>query len=294
MKHVGLQQIPALVPDSCRLGDSFIFLDTDGIRRLAGYNIIGCRLLLMLHGGALTMKINGNPAVVRENDFVDILEGTRVCFGVPDPHVRIVCMVTTRKFIMDSLQGVVPDIQNYILRILTEPVMHLQEAEAEILSRQAALVAGAVSDKGHRYREELVKVYFKAFSLNLSNIVLNKYDIRPSRPQDGMKKKDSLISGFMELVWKNFLENREVSFYARELCVTPKHLSRVIKENTGKSPHQIIAGEVLALAVQLLQNDDMLVQQVSDILHFSDQAAFSKFFKKYMGTSPAEYRKNSR
>lgn len=172
--------------------------------------------------------------------------------------------------------------------------MHLQEAEAEILSRQAALVAGAVSDKGHRYREELVKVYFKAFSLNLSNIVLNKYDIRPSRPQDGMKKKDSLISGFMELVWKNFLENREVSFYARELCVTPKHLSRVIKENTGKSPHQIIAGEVLALAVQLLQNDDMLVQQVSDILHFSDQAAFSKFFKKYMGTSPAEYRKNSR
>ena len=57
------------------------------------------------------------------------------------------------------------------------------------------------------------------------------------------------------------------------------------------SPHDIIAGEVLSLAVQLLQNDNMLIQQVADVLHFSDQAAFSKFFKKYIGMSPVEYRK---
>ena len=45
------------------------------------------------------------------------------------------------------------------------------------------------------------------------------------------------------------------------------------------------------MAAQLLQNNSFLVQQVADILHFSDQAAFSKFFKKYVGMSPAEYRK---
>ena len=80
-------------------------------------------------------------------------------------------------------------------------------------------------------------------------------------------------------------------FRSRELCVTPKHLSRVVKECSGMSPHDIIAGEVLSLAVQLLQNDNMLIQQVADVLHFSDQAEFSKFFKKYIGMSPVEYRK---
>ncbi len=291
MKHIGIQQIASLVPDSCRLDESFVFLGNDGIARLAGYNVVGCRLLLMVSDGSLDMKINGKHAVVRENDFVDILEGTRVCFAMPDPEIRVICMVTTRKFIMDSLQGVIPDIQNYILKILTEPVMHLRQNEADVLLAQAGLVESAVLDVRHRYREELVKVYFKAFSLNLSNIVLDKYDKRSSRALHGIKKRDNLISGFMELVWESFLENREVSFYARELCVTPKHLSRVIKEATGKSPHEIIAGEVLALSVQLLQNDDMLVQQVADILHFSDQAAFSKFFKKYTGLSPADFRK---
>ena len=98
MKHIGIQQIASLVPDSCRLDESFVFLGNDGIARLAGYNIVGCRLLLMVSDGTLDMKINGKHAVVRENDFVDILEGTRVCFAMPDPEIRVICMVTTRKF----------------------------------------------------------------------------------------------------------------------------------------------------------------------------------------------------
>ena len=54
---------------------------------------------------------------------------------------------------------------------------------------------------------------------------------------------------------------------------------------------EVIDSEVLGLAVQLLKKEDILIQQIADILHFPDQAAFSKFFKKYVRVSPSDYRK---
>ena len=101
------------------------------------------------------------------------------------------------------------------------------------------------------------------------------------------------LAGNEDVPPENFREKREVSFYARELCVSTKHLARVVKSCTGKTPHAVIDAEVLGLAIQLLKNEDMLVQQVADHLHFSDQAAFSKFFRKYMRMSPTEYRRNA-
>ena len=111
-------------------------------------------------------------------------------------------------------------------------------------------------------------------------------------PEQSLAKRDLLMSDFMNLVWEHFKEKREVSFYAKELCVSAKHLSRVVKSATGYTPHEIISREVMGLAMQLLRNEGIMVQQISDILHFADQAAFSKFFKKYMNMSPSEYRRN--
>ena len=255
MKHIGLQQITDSVDESHRIDGELVLMDTDDIARLSGYDIIGCRLIVLVADGEIDAAINGHAVSLEKNDFVDILEGTRLRFGHVSPGTEAVCIATTRKQIMDALLGTVTRIQNYILKILTEPVLHLEHREAVILMRQARLMASAFSD--------------------MSNL----------------KKRDMLIAGFMELLWKHLPADKEVAFYAKELCVTPKHLSRAIKAGTGKSPHEIIAGELLALAMQLLRNDNILVQQVSDYLHFSDQAAFSKFFKKYTGTSPAEYRK---
>ena len=291
MKHIGLQQITDSVDESHRIDGELVLMDTDDIARLSGYDIIGCRLIVLVADGEIDAAINGHAVSLEKNDFVDILEGTRLRFGHVSPGTEAVCIATTRKQIMDALLGTVTRIQNYILKILTEPVLHLEHREAVILMRQARLMASAFSDMSHRYRSELARVYFKAFILELSNMLTGKYENDMESYTANLKKRDMLIAGFMELLWKHLPADKEVAFYAKELCVTPKHLSRAIKAGTGKSPHEIIAGELLALAMQLLRNDNILVQQVSDYLHFSDQAAFSKFFKKYTGTSPAEYRK---
>lgn len=83
-----------------------------------------------------------------------------------------------------------------------------------------------------------------------------------------------------------------MGFYAEKLHITPKYLSTVIKQNTGKSVNDWIDDYVILEAKALLKSSRMTIQQISDELNFVDQSAFGKYFKRIEGMSPKDY-KNS-
>lgn len=291
MQYINTQQLSLFVPENKRVGDSFFFFVTGDVKRLMDYQFVGSRIMILVKKGTLSLVINGNSRVMREKSYADILDGTMIRFTEMSEDAEIFCAFTTKSFLLDAFQGVMPEPRDYTFKMLVDPVVNLEKScRFEGMCCQMELLYSIISDTGHRYRTDLVKLYVKAFVLELSN-ALSETD-KETLTFHKISKKELLMASFIDLVWKHLTETREVSFYARELCVTPKHLSRVVKETSGKTPHDIIAAETLSLAVQLLQNNSLLIQQIADILHFSDQAAFSKFFKKYVGMSPADYRKS--
>lgn len=100
-----------------------------------------------------------------------------------------------------------------------------------------------------------------------------------------------LFARFRNLLIKEFLRQRSVSFYANKLNVTSKHLSKVIKKETGKTAGDWIDEAIGLEAKILLQNKTLTISQVSEHLNFLDQSVFGKFFKAKMGISPLEYRR---
>jgi len=62
---------------------------------------------------------------------------------------------------------------------------------------------------------------------------------------------------------------------------------------TGKTASEWIEEAVVLEAKALLQNQDLTVAQISDLLHFADQSAFSRFFRKSLGLSPTAYKQAS-
>lgn len=81
-------------------------------------------------------------------------------------------------------------------------------------------------------------------------------------------------------------------FYASLLHVTPKHLSEVVKAQTGRTAGEWIDQSVILEAKVLLQQKELSISQVADALHFSDQSVFGKFFKVNTGVSPLAYRQS--
>lgn len=95
---------------------------------------------------------------------------------------------------------------------------------------------------------------------------------------------------FLALVQDNYKSERFLEFYANKLEITAKHLSRTIKNQTGFTAVEWIERFVILEAKVLLKSTNMNIQQISDELNFPSQSFFGKYFKKYTGMSPKEYR----
>ncbi|MCC9138464.1 helix-turn-helix domain-containing protein [Pontibacter silvestris] len=122
-----------------------------------------------------------------------------------------------------------------------------------------------------------IDAYYRQYSLGTQTL-LNAYP---------------LFAKFRQLLARNYMKERKLDFYARQLHVTRKYLSAAIKKQTGKSAGEWIDETITLEAKVLLQNRMLTVSQVSEMLNFSDQSVFGKFFKANTGMSPVEYRKKT-
>lgn len=90
---------------------------------------------------------------------------------------------------------------------------------------------------------------------------------------------------------QHFREHRDVGFYAAQACLSAKHFSAVVKQETGHTAAYWIHHQVVAEAKMLLHiRHDLTVQAVADLLGFEDQATFSRYFKREAGSSPTDFR----
>ena len=99
----------------------------------------------------------------------------------------------------------------------------------------------------------------------------------------------SLTARFLELLNSDSVADRSVSAYADRLCVTPNHLSAVVRQQSGQTVMQFVNTRLVLRAKVLLVDTTLSVYEVADRLGFADTAAFSRFFKRETGTTPTEY-----
>lgn len=104
-------------------------------------------------------------------------------------------------------------------------------------------------------------------------------------------RRNNYLSEFMRLVHQHHRSERSTAFYASRLFISPKYLSHIIKETTGRSAAEWIDQCVILEAKNLLRYSGKNVQQVAYELNFPNQSAFGKYFKHLTGMSPTEFQR---
>ena len=96
---------------------------------------------------------------------------------------------------------------------------------------------------------------------------------------------------FHNLLAQHFRTHRDVEFYASKVCLSPKHFSTVVKQETSHTAAWWIHTQVVSEAKKLLSmRHDLTIQSVAVLLGFDDQATFCRYFKRETGMSPTEFR----
>ncbi len=102
-------------------------------------------------------------------------------------------------------------------------------------------------------------------------------------------RKLTYVQTFLRLVRNNHRKERSIGFYADKMFISPKYLSLIIKDATGRSAAEWIDLYVLQEAKNLLKYSGKNVQQVAYELNFSNQSSFGKYFKHLTGLSPTQF-----
>ncbi len=110
--------------------------------------------------------------------------------------------------------------------------------------------------------------------------------LEPPRPRS---RRALYTHEFVRLVRKYFRMEHSVRFYANKLCISPKYLSLVVKECSGRTAAEIIDEYLLLEAKNMLRFSGKNIQQIAYELNFSNQSSFGKYFKHLTGMSPSEF-----
>lgn len=105
--------------------------------------------------------------------------------------------------------------------------------------------------------------------------------------------ESTLQRRFESLVENHYAEHWSVARYARNLNVTPTHLSRVLRAATGQPASAAVTERIIREARRHLAYSNLSISQVAFALGYDDPAHFSKLFRRATGHSPRAFRKKS-
>ena len=104
-------------------------------------------------------------------------------------------------------------------------------------------------------------------------------------------RKQLLFHKFMHLIHEHAAQMHQVSFYAEQLCISPRYLNEItLSYSNGKTPKALIDEQLTAELKVLLNNPTLSIAEIASLCHFPDSSYLSRFFKKNTGLSPKEFR----
>ena len=83
---------------------------------------------------------------------------------------------------------------------------------------------------------------------------------------------------------------RDVSYYAERLNVSPKYLSATVKRITGHSVTSYIDRHTVPILKDYLNDERLSLTQIAELMNFASLSYFSRYCTKHLGQSPSEYR----
>lgn len=266
------------------------FIGRVGVLEAKGLKVEGS-MFMLLSRGTLSLNYNFKDYKMEAPAAMSFPPGTIVHFSSDD-------MGDMEAYILDYEQKFLQDVNISFSAISGEalighdnPVLELSEAEMSHMLRYFSLMRLTMQDN---FNTQLSKHILSSLTSALFyQMMLLFYKRIENVDADTMgPRRGSYVHDFIKLVHLYYTKERSVSFYASKLFISPKYLSLLVKEATGRSAAKWIDHFVIMEAKNLLRYSGKNIQQVAYDLNFSNQSSFGKYFKHITGMSPTDFQKS--
>ena len=239
-------------------------------------------------GGEATVRLNHREYRLRRDTLFWFGPQSIVQAGT-DAQFRAHHIIVSTQLLQRSIDLEAKKMLPLFLQFGAHPVLDITPGESASLRDFLRLIEQESREPAGRFTDELIGRLISALVCKTGNL-LDRYLALHEERSHRSDRAEEYFQRFIRLLGEHFRRERSVGFYARELCITPKYLTTLIRRVSGKSVSEWIDIYVVLEAKALLRFSNRSVQEVAYALNFPNQSFFGSYFKRIAGMSPSEFR----
>lgn len=258
---------------------------SDNLSKICSEEMVGYLAHALCIGGCAQFDFNGNKFKFSGHDLMIIRKGELVTNMTVSADFKVIVIYIEKGFI----EHCTPQL-NYGMKgqlaLFLNPIMNLNEKQYNLCLQDFMCVK-------YRYETLGCTFYEEGLRCAIQLMIVDFFDFHSClHGEDSITPQlASIMTRFLELLESGiYRTHREVSYYASELCVTPKYLSEVCKKVSGHSANFWINRYTSLDISRQLRNRNYTFVQIADMFNFSSAAYFSRYVQNNLGMSPSDYR----
>lgn len=284
VKHVDVGFLQSVGKDSFE--NELCIFDTLDSRQLSNCPFkLEMPLFALCTQGSATVHINVEHYEIKPNCLIALVPYSTLHGITSSDDVHAIFLGVS----LDYGKEILPDI-HALLPVMfgtrENPVVELSADDSQSLQQFHAFLWQIIRTEKGSYKREMVQNVLRAMLYKLMDIYGSSI-----RSLSKRSRNEDIFFEFMHLVENDYRISRTVQYYAEKLCITPKHLTTVVKAVSRQTAGDWITNYVVVAAKVLLRSSEKSIQEIALELNFPNQSFFGKYFKKHTGMSPQAYRK---
>lgn len=299
MQNIGLKQVSRLIPhyEGLRLGEDFFLVDVDSGQNLEFMNDpfrADAYFLVYCVNGGLDIEVNLKSYSLSSDMLLISLPGSILRVVTPlnkdSRDGRFLVLAFSKDFLTDINIDIRKATDGHYFFSET-PCIEIDREERRFLSKYLSLMKD-IMDTDIPGKKGALGALFSSIFYVLSGLYQAKMESNDQSEvvSSSQIRLKLLFESFMKLVSEYHTSERGVAFYAGRLGLTPKYLSKLVKQYSGRSAPDWIDSFVILEAKNMLRYSGDSIKEIVYRLNFLNSSVFYKYFKAHTGMTPSEYR----
>ena len=251
-------------------------------------------VIYFLRRGCFSVELNLTRFDVHERSLLVNVPGNiiKTTYSLNPDELRnldLYFVLASREFMSDIRFDFTKVVQDSI-RLWNNPCIILND-EALSFAEEYFSLAKRILTSDKNNKRDILRSLMTSFTYVTIDLWQEQLSLSQPDESKSSTRVNQIFERFIALVTEYHTAERGMAFYADKLCLTPKYLSKLVKQASGRSAPDWIDAFVILEAKNMLKYTDMAIKEIVYALHFPNQSVFYKFFKAHTGLTPSEYRK---
>lgn len=243
--------------------------------------------------GRAQMNINGKSHMAYKGNLI-ICNGMQVLSNTMfsyDFAVDVLCISNRR---VDEIIHTDNKAMDTFLYVNDNPILQLSEEEYAVYATYKEIFERKLHMRRHEYFNRSFDAMLTAAIYDFLAIIQRQRQDRGLGLPDNVESSDhakAMVRKFLLLLVEDDSRHHSVKYFSDQLCITPKYLAAICKQQTGKTPSRWIKEQLIEKIRSMLVNTTLSSKEIAQRLDFPNPSFFGRFVRQHLGCTPIEFRK---